>query len=161
MNTNKGLRVGLVSDTHGLLRPEARAFLIGCDYIVHGGDVGDPKILEQLAAVAPLIAVRGNNDEGPWAARLPRTELMRVGNVFVYVIHNLAELDVDPRAAGVRVVVSGHSHKPSVEERDGILYVNPGSCGPKRFKLPISVGEMVVSGSAVDARIIDLKYQKR
>jgi putative phosphoesterase len=157
MKTNPGLRVGLVSDTHGLLRPEARAFLIGSDYIVHGGDVGDPKILEELAAVAPLIAVRGNNDAAPWAARLRRTELMRVGNVFVYVIHDLAELDIDPLAAGVRVVVSGHSHKPSVEERGGILYVNPGSCGPKRFKLPISVGEIVVSGSAVKARTVDLR----
>jgi putative phosphoesterase len=146
----------LLSDTHGLLRPEARAFLIGCDYIVHGGDVGDPKILDELAAVATLIAVRGNNDAAPWAAHLRRTELIRVGNVFVYIIHNLAELDIEPRAAGVRVVVSGHSHKPSVEEREGILYVNPGSCGPRRFKLPISVGEIVVSGSAVTARIIEL-----
>src|SRR5580692_1847896 len=107
MNTYGDLRVGLVSDTHGLLRPEARAFLIGCDYIVHGGDVGDPKILDDLAAMAPLIAVRGNNDAAPWAERLRRTELIRVGNVFVYVIHDLAELDIDPRAAGVRVVVSG------------------------------------------------------
>jgi putative phosphoesterase len=156
MNTDNGLRVGLVSDTHGLLRPEARAFLIGCDYIVHGGDVGDPKILEDLAAMAPLIAVRGNNDAAPWAARLRQTELIRVGNIFVYVIHDLAQLDIDPRAAGVRVIVSGHSHKPSVEERDGILYVNPGSCGPRRFKLPISVGEIVVSGSAVAARLVDL-----
>jgi putative phosphoesterase len=155
-NISDGLRVGLVSDTHGLLRPEARAFLIGCDYIIHGGDVGDPKILDELAAIAPLIAVRGNNDAAPWAARLRRTELIRVGSVFVYVIHNLAELDLDPRAAGVRVIVSGHSHKPSVEERDGIMYVNPGSCGRKRFKLPVSVGEIVVSGSAVTARIIDL-----
>jgi putative phosphoesterase len=155
-NTSNGLRVGLVSDTHGLLRPEARAFLLGCDYIIHGGDVGDPKILDELATIAPLIAVRGNNDAAPWAARLRRTELIRVGNVFVYVIHNLAELDIDPRAAGVRVVVSGHSHKPSVEERDGIMYVNPGSCGRKRFKLPVSVGEIVVSGGAVAARIVDL-----
>jgi uncharacterized protein len=156
MNTDNGLRVGLVSDTHGLLRPEARTFLIGCDYIVHGGDVGDPKILEELATMAPLIAVRGNNDAAPWAERLRQTELIRVGNIFVYVIHDLAQLDIDPRAAGVRVVISGHSHKPSVEERDGILYVNPGSCGPRRFKLPISVGEIVVSGSAVNARLVDL-----
>jgi putative phosphoesterase len=156
MKANPGLRVGLVSDTHGLLRPEARAFLVGCDYIVHGGDVGDPKILDDLAAMAPLIAVRGNNDAAPWAKRLRHTELIRVGNVFVYVIHNLAELDIDPRAAGVRVVVSGHSHKPSVQERDGIMYVNPGSCGPRRFKLPISAGEIVVSGSAVQARTVDL-----
>jgi putative phosphoesterase len=156
MTAINDLRVGLISDTHGLLRPEARAFLMGCDYIVHGGDVGEPKILDELAVIAPLIAVRGNNDTQPWAARLPVTELIRVGNVFVYVIHNLAELDIDPGAAGVRVIVSGHSHQPKVEERDGVLYVNPGSSGPRRFKLPISVGEIIVSGSAVNARIVDL-----
>jgi len=150
------LRVGLISDTHGLLRPEARAFLVGCDYIVHGGDIGSAEILDDLAVIAPLIAVRGNNDTEPWAARLPGTELIRVGNVFVYVIHNLAELDIDPGAAGVRVIVSGHSHKPMIEERDGVLYVNPGSSGPRRFKLPISVGEIIVSGSAVNARLVDL-----
>lgn len=150
------LRVGLISDTHGLLRPEARAFLLGCDYIVHGGDIGEPTILDELAVIAPLIAVRGNNDTEPWAARLPVTEMIRVGNVFVYVIHDLAELDIDPGAAGVRVVVSGHSHKPMMEERDGILYVNPGSSGPRRFKLPISVGEIIVSGTAVRARLVHL-----
>src|SRR6266436_2621675 len=150
------LRVGLISDTHGLLRPEARAFLVGCDYIVHGGDIGSAAILDELALMAPLIAVRGNNDTEPWAARLPLTELIRVGNVFVYVIHNLAELDLDPVAAGIRVIVSGHSHQPKIEERGEILYVNPGSSGPRRFKLPISVGEITVSGSAVKARIVDL-----
>jgi uncharacterized protein len=156
MTTHNHLRVGLVSDTHGLLRPEARAFLAGCDYIVHGGDVGDADILDALAHMAPLIAVRGNNDTQVWAARLAQTELVRVGGIFLYVIHNLEELDIDPVAAGVRVVVSGHSHQPKVEERAGILYVNPGSCGPRRFKLPISAGELTVSGSAVNARIVDL-----
>jgi uncharacterized protein len=156
MNANNELRVGLISDTHGLFRPEARAFLIGCDYIIHGGDVGRAQILEELALMAPLISVRGNNDTEPWAARLRETELIRVGNIFVYVIHNLAELDIDPAAAGVRVVVCGHSHKPMIEEREGILYVNPGSCGPRRFKLPISIGEVTVSGSAVRARIANL-----
>jgi len=156
MNTNLELRVGLVSDTHGLLRPQARAFLLGCDYIIHGGDIGRPEILDELAAIAPLIAVRGNNDTQPWAARLRETELIRVGNVFVYVIHDLALIDQDPGAAGVCVVVSGHSHHPALEERDGIMYVNPGSCGPRRFKLPICAGEILVSGSAVRARIVDL-----
>jgi uncharacterized protein len=156
MTAINDLRVGLISDTHGLLRPQARAFLVGCDYIVHGGDIGSAAILDELAALAPLIAVRGNNDTEPWAARLPVTEMIRVGNVFVYVIHDLAELDIDPGAAGVRVIVSGHSHKPMIEERDGILYVNPGSSGPRRFKLPISVGEITVSGSAVNARLVDL-----
>jgi len=150
------LRVGLISDTHGVLRPEARAFLLGCDYIVHGGDIGAADILDELTVIAPLIAVRGNNDNEPWAVRLPVTELIRVGNVFVYVIHDLAELDIDPVAAGIRVIVSGHSHQPKVEERDGVLYVNPGSAGPRRFKLPISVGEIMVSGSAVTARLVEL-----
>jgi putative phosphoesterase len=156
MNANNDLRVGVISDTHGLFRPEARAFLVGCDYIVHGGDVGGAQILDELALIAPLIAVKGNNDTEPWAARLRDTELIRVGNIFVYVIYNLAELDIEPAAAGVRVVVCGHSHKPLIEERDGILYVNPGSCGPRRFKLPISAGEIRVSGSAVRARIVNL-----
>jgi putative phosphoesterase len=153
MSTPDELRVGVVSDTHGLLRPETRAFLIGCDYIVHGGDIGSPDILEQLTAIAPLIVVRGNNDQQPWASHLRDTELVRLGNVFVYVIHNLAELDLDPHAAGVRVVISGHSHKPKIEERDGILYVNPGSCGPRRFDLPVAAGEIRVSPATVTARI--------
>ena len=150
------LRVGLVADTHGLLRPAARAFLAGCDYIVHGGDVGAAEILDDLAGMAPLIAVRGNNDTQPWAARLPATELIRVGGVFIYVIHDLAELDIDLEAAGVQVVVSGHSHRPKVEERRGVLYVNPGSCGPRRFTLPVSAGEIIVSGSGAQARLVDL-----
>src|ERR1700674_2398396 len=156
MGAEKALRVALLSDTHGLMRAQARAFAIGCDYIVHGGDIGSAEILDELAALAPLIAVRGNNDTEPWAARLPVSELIRVGHVFVSVIHNRADLDIDPGAAGVRVIVSGHSHKPMVDERDGILYVNPGSSGPRRFKLPISVGEIIVSGSAVNARLVDL-----
>jgi putative phosphoesterase len=156
MNTGSDLRVGLISDTHGLFRPEARAFLVGCDYIIHGGDIGDSVILDELAAMAPLIAVRGNNDKESWAARLADTQLIRIGNIFVYVIHNLDELDIMPAAIDVRVVVSGHSHKATVVERDGVLYVNPGSSGPARFNLPISVGELRVSGSAVEARTVEL-----
>src|SRR5271168_297927 len=156
LNTPAYLRVGLLSDTHGLLRPEVRAFVMGCDYIVHGGDVGSADILKELALIAPVIAVRGNNDKGPWAARLRETELIRVGHVFVYIIHNIEALDIDPVAAGVRVVVSGHSHKPLIEERGGILFVNPGSCGRRRFKLPVSVGEILVSGSEVKARTVEL-----
>jgi putative phosphoesterase len=150
------LRVGLISDTHGLLRPEALAFLEGSDHIVHGGDICDARVLEALAAIAPVTAVRGNNDHGSWASRLRETELFQVGEVFVYAIHDLAHLDIEPRSAGVQVVVSGHSHKPSVERRDGVLYVNPGSAGPRRFKLPISVGELTVTGSSVSARIVEL-----
>jgi len=149
------MRVGLVSDTHGLLRPEVVAFLQGSDHIVHGGDICDPSVLEALAAIAPITAVRGNNDRGAWASSLRETELFKLGDVFVYAIHDLAELDIEPGAAGVRVVVSGHSHQPSVEHRGGVLYVNPGSAGPRRFKLPISAGELILKGSAATARIVE------
>jgi uncharacterized protein len=151
------IRVGLISDTHGLLRPEARKFLQGSDCIVHAGDIGNPGILEELSAIAPVTAVRGNNDRGSWAEQLRETEFLRVGEVFVYVIHDIAELDIDPTAAGVRVVVSGHSHKPVVDERDGVHYVNPGSAGPRRFKLPIAVGELTVTGRLVSARTVELQ----
>jgi uncharacterized protein len=156
VSTPAALRIGLISDTHGLFRPEARAFLVGCDYIIHGGDIGRADILDELGAMAPLIAVRGNNDTAPWAAGLPETELVRMGGVFVYVIHNLAELDIEPAASGVRAIISGHSHKPRVDERGGVLYVNPGSCGPRRFKLPICVGEILLTGSRMTARVVDL-----
>lgn len=150
------IRAGLISDTHGLLRPEAIAFLRGSDLIVHGGDICDPAVLHELAAIAPVTAVRGNNDKGDWAARLRDTEMLQVGGVWIYAIHDLSGLDIDPAAAGVRVVVSGHSHKPRVEERDGVLYVNPGSAGPRRFKLPISVGELIVDGDEVSARTVQI-----
>lgn len=150
------LRVGLISDTHGLLRPEALAFLEGSDRIVHGGDICDARVLEALSAVAPVTAVRGNNDQGSWASRLRETERFQVGAVSVYVIHDLAYLDIEPSVAGVQVVVSGHSHRPSVERREDILYVNPGSAGPRRFKLPVSIGELTVTGSSVSARIVEL-----
>jgi uncharacterized protein len=138
------------------MRADARAFAVGCDYIIHGGDIGSAEILDDLAAMAPLIAVRGNNDRQVWAAHLPETEMIRIGSAFVYVIHDLSQLDIEPHAAGVQVIVSGHSHQPLVERRDGILYVNPGSCGPRRFKLPISVGELIVEGTQVSARIVEL-----
>ena len=150
------LRVGLISDTHGLLRPEARAFLIGCDYIIHGGDIGTAAILEDIGAIAPLTAVRGNIDKGSWARRLRETELIRLGCVFAYVIHDVSLLDIEPKAAQVSVVVSGHSHVPKIQERDGVLFVNPGSCGPRRFRLPISVGEILISGTHVRARTVEL-----
>jgi putative phosphoesterase len=149
------VRVGLISDTHGLLRPEVLSFLEGSDHIVHGGDVCDPSVLERLAAIAPVTAVRGNNDRGAWASSLRETELFKLGDVLIYAIHDLAELDIEPGADGVRVVVSGHSHQPSVEHRGGVLYVNPGSAGPRRFKLPISAGELILKGSAASARIVE------
>jgi uncharacterized protein len=149
-------RIGLISDTHGLLRPEALTFLRGCDAIVHGGDIGDAGILEALAQLAPLTAVRGNNDHGAWAAHLCDTKMFSTGGLLLCAIHDLAQLDIDPAAAGVRVVVSGHSHKPKVETRDGVLYVNPGSAGPRRFTLPIAAAELFIDGDAVTARVVDL-----
>jgi putative phosphoesterase len=154
------VRVGLISDTHGLLRPEAVDALRGSDHIIHGGDIGDAGILEALREIAPVTAVRGNNDRGPWAEGLPQSALVRLAAMQIYVIHDLAELDVEPRAAGIGVVVSGHSHRPRVEQRDGVWYVNPGSSGPRRFKLPVSVGELVISGRSVQARWIELSMTR-
>jgi len=150
------LRVGLISDTHDLVRPEALAFLAGCDRIVHGGDICRPEVLDALAAIAPVTAVRGNNDRGAWAERLRESELVELDGVWLYAIHDLAQIDIDPVAAGVAVVVSGHSHRPRVETRAGVLYVNPGSAGPRRFSLPISVGELTIAGGDVSARTVAL-----
>lgn len=151
------LRIGLLSDTHGLLRPEAKAFLEGSDHIIHAGDVCDPSILVDLATIAPLTAVRGNCDLGPWAGRLRETELLQVGELLVYVLHDLSGLAIDPRSQGIRIVVSGHSHKPSVEDRGGVLFVNPGSAGPHRFRLPVAVGELIVDGQSVVGRTVALQ----
>lgn len=150
-------RVGLISDTHGLLRPEAVAFLRGSDFIVHAGDIGNADVLKALNALAPVTVVRGNNDKGPWAENIAETEVLQIGEVFIYVLHNVAELDLDPVAAGFQVVVSGHSHRPSIEERDGVLYVNPGSSGPRRFGLPIALGELEVAGRSVKATLVELQ----
>jgi uncharacterized protein len=151
------VRVGLISDTHGLLRPEATAFLRGSDFIVHAGDIGDAKVLDDLGAIAPVTAVRGNNDRGPWVEPIAEREILKVGEIFIYVLHNLGELDLDPVAAGFRVVVSGHTHNPVIAERNGVLYINPGSSGPRRFKLPISAAELHVSGNSVQAKLIELQ----
>jgi putative phosphoesterase len=150
------LRVGIISDTHGLLRPEATAFLNGSDFIIHAGDIGGVSILGGLAAIAPVTAVRGNNDTGQWAKDLPASEILQAGEVLVYILHDLSELDLDPGAAGFGVVVSGHSHRPSIEEKRGVVYVNPGSAGPRRFKLPIAAAELQIVGSSVRARVVEL-----
>jgi putative phosphoesterase len=150
------MRVGLISDTHGLLRPEAVEFLRGSDLIIHCGDICDPGVIKELSRIAPVSAVRGNNDKGAWAADLPESEMIRIGEVLAYVIHDLAGMDIDPAASGVAVVLSGHSHKPSVDCRDGITYVNPGSAGPRRFNLPISAAELIIEGGAVAPRIVEL-----
>ncbi len=149
-------RVGVISDTHGLVRPEALEFLRGCTSIIHCGDICNPEVLAALAVIAPVSAVRGNNDTGPWAQRLPETELIRCGEVFVYAIHDLSHLDLDPVAAGVSVVLSGHSHKPHLESRNGVVFMNPGSAGPRRFKLPVSIAELVIEGRSVTPRIARL-----
>jgi uncharacterized protein len=145
-------RIGLISDTHGLLRPQAMAFLAGSDHIVHAGDICDGAILAALATIAPVTAVLGNNDHGAWAAPLRETARLQLGAFALYAIHDLAALDIDPHAASVRVVVSGHSHKPRVEERDGVIFVNPGSAGPRRFSLPITAGEILIDGADVSVR---------
>jgi hypothetical protein len=150
------MRLGLISDTHGLLRPEAIAALRGCDRLIHAGDIGPPDILEQLRQLAPLTVVRGNNDTAEWAAAIAVTETVAVAETLIHVIHDLAELDRDPGAAGVRVVVSGHSHVPKIVTRDGVLFVNPGSAGPRRFALPVTVAELSIAAGRVEARIIPL-----
>lgn len=149
-------RVGLISDTHGLLRPQASAFLRGCSHIIHGGDIGGPDILRDLSAIAPVTAVRGNNDHGAWAEALSRTERLRFGAVLVYVLHDLAQLDIEPGAAGIHVVVCGHSHQPRILERAGVLYINPGSAGPRRFKLPVALAELNIAADAIGPRIVEL-----
>jgi len=150
------VHVGLIADTHGLLRPEAMEALRGSDYLVHAGDIGDPQILKALAEIAPVTAVRGNNDQGTWAAPLHTTEVLQIGETLVYVIHDLADLDLDPGVAGFRAVVSGHSHRPGCESRHGVLFVNPGSAGPRRFRLPVCVGRLIVSAVGVEARLVEL-----
>lgn len=155
------MRVGVISDTHGLLRPEALAALRGADHLVHAGDIGKPEVLHELRAVAPLTAVRGNNDVGAWARTIPDTASVRLGGIALYVLHDLRALDLDPAAAGFRVVVSGHSHQPRVEERDGVLYVNPGSAGPRRFRLPVSVATLEIDGRRVRARIEQLQLPSK
>lgn len=146
--------IGLISDTHGLLRPEAVEALAGSDFIVHAGDVGDARILDALVAIAPLTAVRGNNDTAAWAQALPHAAWLDVGGVRLHVVHEIAHLAFDAGAAGAGVVVTGHSHRPSCERRDGVLFVNPGSAGPRRFRLPLSVARLTVSGGAVEGEIV-------
>jgi putative phosphoesterase len=150
------LTIGLISDTHGLLRPEAVEALKSSDFIIHAGDIGDPRVLDGLSRLAPVTAIRGNVDRGAWAESLPATEVLQAGAAFIYVIHNIADLDLDPAAAGFQAVVSGHSHQPGWREKNGVLFVNPGSAGPRRFKLPIAVGRLVVTETGITADVIEL-----
>jgi len=155
------MQIGVISDTHGLLRPEAVRALAGSERIIHAGDVGDPAILEELARIAPVSAVRGNVDRGVLARELPATAVVEVGEVALYLLHDLAELGHylkgSPTAAGFGAVIYGHSHKPSQEVRDGVLYLNPGSAGPRRFTLPVTVARLTVSGARLEAEIVELE----
>jgi len=150
--------VGVISDTHGLLRPNALQALEGSDLIIHAGDVGRPEILDALRSLAPLTAVRGNVDHGEWAQSLPQTQIAQVGEVLIYVLHDRHELDLDPAAAGFSAIISGHSHMPSIEQRNGVLYLNPGSAGPRRFSKPVSLAQITVQNGSISARIIPLDW---
>jgi len=149
-------RVGLISDTHGLLREEALAALEGSQLIIHAGDVGRPEILDELKTIAPVVAVRGNVDTQAWAAALTATAVAEGGTVSIYVLHNIAELDLNPAAAGFHIVVSGHSHKPARSERDGVLYINPGSAGPRRFSLPITMARLNLASKPWEVDLVHL-----
>jgi uncharacterized protein len=149
--------IGVISDTHGWVRPEVLKAFQGVDLIVHAGDVGGPGVLEALRAVAPVAAVRGNVDRGEWARDLKDTEVVEAGESCLYILHNVRELDLDPATAGFRAVISGHSHQPSVKEQDGVLFLNPGSAGPRRFRLPVSVALLRLEGNSLEAKMVELE----
>ena len=149
--------LGVISDTHGLLRPEVMDALRGSAHILHAGDLGAPEILDELCHIAPVTAVRGNVDRAVWARTIADTEVFQVEGVSIYMLHILGELDLKPEASGFGVVVYGHSHMPKVEVKNGVLYFNPGSVGPRRFKLPVTVGKLIVEGGAVRGEIIELR----
>ena len=157
MATDTSILVGVISDTHGLLRPEAVEALRGSQHIIHAGDVGDPAILEQLTEIAPLTAIRGNVDKGSWARKLSGTEVVEIGGASIYVLHDISKLDLKPETAGFGVVVYGHSHMPKQEMRDGVLYFNPGSAGARRFNLPVTVGKLTVVNGEVRGEIIPIE----
>jgi putative phosphoesterase len=153
-------QVGLIADTHGVLRPEAIELLKESDFIVHAGDIGSAEVLRALAAIASVTAVRGNNDNGPWASNIPDTATLKIGKSRIYVIHDLAQLNVGPSAAGFQAVVSGHSHRPKIEWRDGVLFVNPGSAGPRRFNLPVSLGRLMVSDTTMTPELLEIALEQ-
>jgi putative phosphoesterase len=155
--TAKPVTLGVISDTHGLLRLEAVEALRGSDRILHAGDIGAPEILEALAKIAPVTAIRGNVDTGAWARSLPTTEVVEAGAVRIYMLHDLGQLDLKPEAPGLCVVIYGHSHQPKIEEKNGVLYFNPGSAGPRRFSLPVSVGRLRIDAGKVQAEVVQLK----
>jgi uncharacterized protein len=151
------MTVGIISDTHGLVRTEALDALAGSQLILHAGDVGNADVLERLRAIAPTRAVRGNVDKGIWASALPETDVVEVGRLHLYMLHELSKLDLDPKDAGFAAVISGHTHRPSAEVRDGVLYLNPGSAGPRRFSLPVAVARLRVAGGRLEHQIVELQ----
>ena len=154
-DSKTGVRtLGVISDTHGLLRPEVLPLFKGVDLILHGGDIGSLDVLEQLRSIAPVVAVRGNNDNAPWAREIPDCETMKFGRVRIYMLHDLKTMKETVALTDFHVVVSGHSHRPLLERRNGVLFVNPGSAGPRRFKLPVSVARLNIQGSSVKAKLI-------
>ena len=155
--SSSAITIGVISDTHNLVRPEAKLALAGVTRILHAGDICDRGVLDELATVAPVTAVRGNNDRGAWAGSIRISEAVEIGGVSIYMLHDLSELDLDPRAAGFRVVISGHSHRPAVREKDGVLFVNPGSAGPRRFSLPVSLAFIEIFAGTVSARLHTLQ----
>jgi putative phosphoesterase len=155
--TAKPVTLGVISDTHGLLRPEAVEALRGSDRILHAGDIGSSEVLEALAKIARVTAVRGNVDTKSWARALAETEVVEFGGVSVYMVHDRGQLDLKPGSAGFRVVVYGHSHQPKIEEKNGVLYFNPGSAGPRRFKLAVSIGRLKIKAGKVEAELVELK----
>lgn len=152
--------IGVISDTHGLLRWEAEAALAKVDHLIHAGDVGTPEILERLQRIAPLTVVRGNNDKGSWADTLPASAIVEICGQRVYVLHDIAKLDIDPAVDGFAAIIAGHSHKPGVSEKNGVLYLNPGSAGPRRFNLPVAVAKMIVDNGTVRAEICNLTIKQ-
>ena len=149
--------IGVISDTHGLLRPEAVKALEGVELIIHAGDIGDPRILRKLARLAPVHAVRGNTDRADWAANLPHSRVVEVGGILIYVLHELFTLDLDPAAAGINAVIFGHSHEPHMKRQNGVLFLNPGSAGPKRFTLPVTLARIKLQGISLHPELIELK----
>ena len=150
------MKVGIISDTHGLMRPEALAALRGSDLILHAGDIGSPEVLESLESIASVTAIRGNNDTASWARRVPTAARLELEGVTIYMLHDVKELEIDPVVERIDVVVAGHSHRPRIERRDGVLFLNPGSAGPRRFKLPLSVAKLSIASGRTRARIVEL-----
>ena len=149
-------QIGVISDTHGLVRPQALTALRNSELIIHAGDIGKPEVLPELEKIAPVVAVRGNNDQAAWAAGLPEKRVIKAGEITIYLLHILAELDINPVEQGIGAVISGHSHRPAIFNKEGVLYLNPGSAGPRRFKLPVSLALLFVTGNEIEPRLIEL-----